>query len=177
MSHNRSRKGGFIVAQRISKGSLKEQARKKAHDYELQFHGCSQSVLLTFQELLGLEDEMTFKAAGPLCAGLGMGKTCGALTGGMMVLGMKYGRSRIDEGIDGLFSGLLIAQSLVRKFEQEYGTTACSEISKLDWTDLDAVIQAVNNPEFIAICAKVVGRTAEMVAEIIAEVDSQHPHL
>jgi len=176
MSHRCPGKGGFIVTQEISKGSLKEQARKNAHDYELQFHGCSQSVLLTFQELLGLEDELTFKAAGPLCAGLGMGKTCGALAGGMMVLGMKYGRSRIDEGIGGLFSGLLIAQSLVQKFEQEYGTTACSEIAKLDWTDSDAVIQAVNNPEFIAMCAQVVGRTAEMVAEIIAEVDLHHPH-
>ena len=156
------------MAQRISKESLMEQARKKAHDYELQFHGCSQSILLTFQELLGLEDELTFRASGPLSAGLGMGKTCGALTGGIMVLGMKYGRSRIDEGVGGLFSGLLMAQSLVRKFEQEYGTTSCIEISKLDWTDTDAVIQAINNPEFISVCANVVGRTAEMVAELIS---------
>jgi C_GCAxxG_C_C family probable redox protein len=169
-------KGGFIVAQEISKESLIEQVRKKAHDYELQFHGCSQSILLAFQELLGMDDELTFKAAGPLCAGLGMGKTCGALTGGMMVLGMKYGRTRIDEGLGGLFSGILIAQSLVQRFEQEYGTTACSEISRLDWTDSDAVIQAVTNPEFLAMCANVVGTTAEMVAEIIAEVDSHPTH-
>lgn len=156
------------MTQRFSKESLMEQARKKAHDYELQFHGCSQTLLLTFQELLGLEDELTFRAAGPLCAGLGMGKTCGALTGGIMVLGLKYGRSRIDEGAGGLFSGLLMAQSLVRKFEQEYGTTSCIEISKLDWTDTDAVIQAINNPEFIARCAQVVGKTAEMVAALIS---------
>ena len=163
------------MSQNISKESLKMQARKKAHDYELQFHGCSQSVLLTFQELLGLEDELTFKAAGPLCAGLGMSRTCGALIAGMMALGMKYGRPRIEDGIEGLFSGLLIAQSLVRKFEQEYGTTSCLEISRLDWTDLDAVIQALNSPDFLARCARVVGKTAEMVAEIIAEVDSRPP--
>ena len=164
------------MAQEISKESLIEQVKKKAHDYELQFHVCSQSILLAFQELLGMEDELTFKAAGPLCVGLGMGKTCGALTGGMMVLGMKYGRTRIDEGLGGLFSGILIAQSLVQRFEQEYGTTACREISKLDWTDSDAVIQAVNNPEFMAMCANVVGATAEMVAKIIAEVDSHPTH-
>jgi C_GCAxxG_C_C family probable redox protein len=164
-------KGGLILAKEISKEALKEQVKKKAYDYELQFHGCSQSILLAFQELLGMSDELTFKAAGPLCAGLGMGKTCGALTGGMMVLGMKCGRARIDEGLGGLFSGILIAQRLVREFEQEYGTTACSEISRLDWTDSDEVIQAVNNPEFMAMCANVVSRTAEMVAEIIAEME------
>ena len=62
------------MGQKLSKQALKKQARKKAYDYELECHGCSQAVLLTFQELSGLEDELTFKAAGPLCAGLGMGR-------------------------------------------------------------------------------------------------------
>lgn len=157
------------MAEKISKEALKEQARKKAYDYELQFHGCSQSVLLAFQELLGLEDELTFKAAGPLCAGLGMGKTCGALAGGVMVLGMKYGRARIEEGLEGLFPGLGPAQSLVQRFEQEFGTTACSEIAKVDWTDFEGAMQSITNPEFIERCAQLVGRTAEMVAELIGE--------
>ena len=104
------------MGQKISKQALKEQARKKAYDYELECHGCSQAVLLTFQELLGLQDELTFKAAGPLCAGLGMGKTCGALTGGVMVLGMKYGRPRIQDGLSGLFPGMGVAQRLVQRF-------------------------------------------------------------
>jgi len=160
------------MGQKISKQALKKQARKKAYDYELECHGCSQAVPLTFQELLGLEDELTFKAAGPLCAGLGMGKTCGALTGGIMVLGMKYGRPRIQDGLDGLLPGMGVAQRLVQRFEQEFGTTVCSEISKIDdWTDLEAVMQAVNNPEFIEREAEVVGKTAEMVAELIGEED------
>jgi len=158
------------MGQKISKQALKKQARRKAYHYELECHGCSQAVLLTFQELLGLEDELTFKAAGPLCAGLGMGKTCGALTGGIMVLGMKYGRPRIQDGLEGLMPGMGVAQRLVQRFEQEFGTTVCSEISKIaDWTDLEAVMQAVNNPEFVEREAQVVGKTAEMVAELIGE--------
>jgi C_GCAxxG_C_C family probable redox protein len=158
------------MGQKISKQALKKQARKKAYDYELKCHGCSQAVLLTFQELLGLEDELTFKAAGPLCAGLGMGRACGALTGGVMVLGMMYGRSRIQDGLNGLLPGMGIAQRLVQRFEKEFGTTACSEISKIkDWTDFKAVMQAVNDPEFIKREAEVVGKTAEMVAELIGE--------
>jgi C_GCAxxG_C_C family probable redox protein len=158
------------MGQKLSKEALKKQAMEKAYNYELKCHGCSQAVLLTFQELLGLEDELTFKAAGPLCAGLGMGKTCGALTGGIMVLGIKYGRPHIQDGLNGLFPGMGVAQMLVQRFEQEFGTTVCSEISKInDWTDFDAVLQAINNPEFIKREAEVVGKTAEMVAEIIAE--------
>lgn len=158
------------MGQKLSKEALKKQARRKAYNYELKCHGCSQAVLLTFQELLGLGDELTFKAAGPLCAGLGMGKTCGALTGGVLVLGMKYGRPHIQDGLNGLFPGMGVAQKLVQRFEQEFGTTACTEISKInDWTDFEAVMQAVNDPEFIKREAEVVGKTAEMVAEIIGE--------
>ncbi len=158
------------MGQTISKEALKKLARRKAYNYELECHGCSQAMLLTFQELLGLEDELTFKAAGPLCAGLGMGKTCGALTGGVLVLGMKYGRAHIEDGLNGLFPGMGIAQRLVKMFEEEFGTTVCSEISKIhDWTDSKAVMEAVNNPEFIKREAEVVGKTAEMVAELMAE--------
>jgi len=158
------------MGQKLSKDALKKQARKKAYNYELKCHGCSQAVLLTFQELLGLEDELTFKAAGPLCAGLGMGKTCGALTGGVLVLGIKYGRPRIQDGLNGLFPGMGVAQKLVQMFEQEFGTTVCSDISKInDWTDTGAVMKAVNDPEFIKREAEVVGKTAEMVAEFMGE--------
>jgi len=157
------------MAKKISKDDLKKKAREKAHDYELQFHGCTQCILLAFQELLGLEDELTFKAASALCAGLGMGKTCGALSGGVMVLGLKHGREHIEEGLEGLIPGLGPAQSLVQRFEQEFGTTSCYEITKLDWTDFEAVMRALTNPEFIERCAQIVGRTAEMVAELIGE--------
>lgn len=157
------------MARKISKDELKKKAREKAHDYELQYHGCSQSVLLALQELLGLEDELTFKAASALCAGQGMGKTCGALSGGVMVLGLMRGRAHIEEGLEGLIPGLGLAQSLVQRFEQEFGATSCREITKLDWTNFEDVMQAITNPEFIERCAQLAGRTAEMVAELIGE--------
>ena len=157
------------MARKISKDELREKAREKAYDYELQYHGCTQSILLAFQELLGLEDDLAFKAASALCAGLGMGKTCGALAGGVMVLGLKRGRENIEEGLDGLLPALGLAQSLVQRFEQEFGTTSCYEIAKVDWTDFEGAMQAATNPEFIERCAQIVGRTAEMVAELIGE--------
>jgi C_GCAxxG_C_C family probable redox protein len=157
------------VAKKMSKEELKKEASKKAHDYELQYHGCSQSVLLAFQELLGLDDELTFKAASALCAGLGMGKTCGALAGGVMVLGLVNGRQRIEQGLEGLIPGLMLAQSLVQRFEQEFGTTVCYDIAGVDWTDFEAAMKLVNDPEATEKCAQLAGRTAEMVAELIGE--------
>ena len=85
------------------------------------------------------------------------------------MLGLKRGRERIDEGLEGLIPGLGLAQSLVQRFEQEFGATSCREIAKVDWTDFEAAMQAIANPEFVERCAQIVGRTAEMVAELIGE--------
>jgi C_GCAxxG_C_C family probable redox protein len=147
---------------------FKKKARERAYNYECEFHGCSQAVLRTFQELLGLEDELLFKAAGPLCAGLGSGKSCGALAAGVMVLGMVHGRSRLEEGIGGLLKGFELAQALVRRFEQEFGTSVCYEISGVDWTDMQAVTQFLATPGDEKAC-EVAGKTAEIVADLLVE--------
>ena len=85
-----------------------------------------------------------------------------------MVLGMKFGRPRMEEGVAGLIAGFAPAQRLVSEFEREFGTTVCAEISEVDWLDFDAVMRALADDDFVRKCADVVGRTAEMVAEIVA---------
>ena len=156
------------MAEKNSKGTLKEQVRTKAYDYAVEYHGCSQAILAAFQEPLGLE-AATVRAASTMVGGLGMGKTCGALAGGAMVLGIKYGRTNMEEGIQGLVPGFLATQTLVKRFEQEFGTTDCFEIAGVDWTDTNAAMQALMAPEFLKKCAEITASTAEMVAEIIME--------
>ena len=146
--------------------AFRKEARERAYRYECEFHGCSQAVLRTFQELLGIEDDLLFKASGPLCAGFGLGKSCGALAAGVLVIGMVHGRDRMDEGVGGLMPGFMFAQALVRKFEQEFGTTTCLEICKVDWTDMQAVSEFFSTAASEQAC-RVAGKTAEMVAEVL----------
>ena len=149
---------------------FKREARERAYKYECEFHGCSQTVVRTFQELLDMEDDLLLKAAAPLCAGLGLGKSCGALAAGVMVLGMVHGRSSMEEGLGGLMKGFTLAQALVRRFEEEYGTTVCYEISNVDWADMQQVVQFFTTPAGEKAC-EVSAKTAEMVADILIEAD------
>jgi C_GCAxxG_C_C family probable redox protein len=155
-----------------------ESVKERAYNYERRYHGCSQCPLLALQEFLGLEDELTFKAASSLCGGLAFsGNTCGALSAGVMVLGMKYGRANIEEGLAGLVKGMLPAYRLVKWFEGEFGTTLCREISGLQMDEeiLKAMaaapeaMEAALPTELIEKCSQIVGKTAEKVAEIISE--------
>jgi len=54
-------------------------------------------------------------------------------------------------------------------FEVKWTRNSGNEIAKVDWMDFEAAMQAIANPEFVERCAQIVGRTAEMVAELIGE--------
>jgi C_GCAxxG_C_C family probable redox protein len=63
---------------------------------------CSESVLLAISELLGVESELIPRIATGFGAGIGRrGEVCGALAGGVMGLGLVYGRSAPGAGEDG----------------------------------------------------------------------------
>ena len=58
------------------------------------FH-CSQAVLAVFAEENGLQTDAALKIACPFGGGMGgFGRTCGALTAAMVVVGLKYGNAK-----------------------------------------------------------------------------------
>jgi C_GCAxxG_C_C family probable redox protein len=59
---------------------------------------CSQAVFAAFSEALGLEPMNALKIAQPFGGGIaGTGSTCGAVTGALLVIGLKHGRVRPED--------------------------------------------------------------------------------
>ncbi len=110
----------------------------KAIEYFRSKFNCSQSVFTVFGTEYGLPENDSLKVA---CAfGGGMGRqqhTCGAVTGAMMALGLKYGKALHDteEKKQLTYSK---TRELFAEFIKLHGTTNCREL--LDGLDL-------NNPE------------------------------
>jgi len=67
-----------------------------ARDYERRCTGCAQSTVAAVLDTLGLHADDVFRAASGLADGIGLtgDGSCGALTGGDMVLGLVRGRKR-----------------------------------------------------------------------------------
>jgi len=124
---------------------------------------CSQAIVAVFSEEHGFPAETAIRMAYPFGRGMGgCGCTCGALTGAMMVIGMKYGTA----GQIGMKSGAAgqpemksgaagqdetdnkkLAREKTRRliefFENEHGTTLCNDLTGLDQRKL-------NGPELMA---------------------------
>jgi C_GCAxxG_C_C family probable redox protein len=118
------------------------------------------------QEYLGYEDELTFKAATGFGGGVGrMGDICGALTGGVMAIGLKYGRTLQEDEKSGPETYAL-TEKLYGLFEQEMGSPTCYEIIKTDLRDPEARRRWVDQggPQR---CRELIKETCRMVKQLL----------
>lgn len=159
--------------------SLIEKVGRLAAEYEMKYHGCSQCVVAAIQEGLGLSDKSAFKAATGLAGGIArMGETCGALLGGIMAIGMVFGRDILEDSATSTKyqKTMQLSSQLCNKFMEEFGTTKCREIQvKLFGRSFN-----LNDPkereEFVRAgafsingCPSVVRRATRLAMKIIVE--------
>lgn len=120
---------------------------------------CSEAVFTVVNDYLKnpLPKEAVCLASG-FPVGIGMaGCTCGALTGGVMALGLKYGRTVPNVETPGMFEA---AKMLHDGFKKQFGSTCCRVLIK----DFE-----FGSPEHIEHCVKLTGAVAEMVMRQIIQ--------
>jgi len=133
---------------------------------------CSQAVVTAGLEFIGeTEPKAAIRAAGGYAAGLGFcGDTCSCLIGALAVIGDLFGRSDPEEIEDARIGPT--ARTMYRRFremiEEVRGTMICSGASRTNWLDPKDV-QAFKVDGRREHCGEIVGRTAELLGQVIIE--------
>jgi C_GCAxxG_C_C family probable redox protein len=94
----------------------------------LEGYNCAQSVLYSFCEVLQFDRNTALKIACGFGAGMGRKEeVCGAVTGGIIVIGAKYGRGERD---DRTATELTYKKTreLMDRFEKKHGTFICRKL-------------------------------------------------
>jgi len=141
------------------------------NNYKKSF-GCSQSMLHAFQEVLGFRDDFWFKALGALQGGGSSGLTCGALVTGFILIGARVGRNNIEEGLEAILPAFEPSHRLTNWFKPMYKSTVCSEITGVNWFDMNEVVAHYLGPrgmETVEKCARLTEGTAYKVAEMLSQ--------
>jgi len=117
----------------LSEARLDEISERAAKYFEAGFN-CAESVLMSFAESIGVRTDLIPKIATPLGGGIGRrGSVCGALTGGVMAIGLKVGRSELKD-TKSREESYEKALELFKRFEKEFGSALCYDLIKLDLT-------------------------------------------
>lgn len=98
-------------------------------------YNCAQSVLWTFAQRFNLDADTALKIACGFGAGIGRRQeVCGAVTGGIMALGLKYGRGEAQDPT-ATEQSYAKTQELMHRFEAVHGTCNC--LNLLNGCDLN----------------------------------------
>ena len=117
----------------MSEAKLKAISERAAKHFEAEFN-CAESVLMSLAESIGIRSELIPKIATPFGGGIGRrGSVCGALTGAVIAIGLKLGRSEAEDtrSRDESYEKAL---ELLEGFEKEFGSILCYDLIKLDLT-------------------------------------------
>ncbi len=154
-----------------------------ARDYERSCTGCAQSTVAAALETLGIQADDVFRAASGLADGIGLtgDGSCGALTGGAMVLGLARGRKRADFADPfAAMRSYQLTRELHADFIARYGSCRCHDIQErlmgrsFDLLDQRQLAEAVKHG-MSEHCSKVVGRGARKTVELILAEDGSAP--
>jgi len=99
-----------------------------AIDKFLSGYNCAQSVLYSYCDDLQFDKNTALKLACGFGAGMGRKEeVCGAVTGGIIVIGLKYGRGIADDRIS-TEQSYKLTRELMNRFEQKHGSYLCLKL-------------------------------------------------
>lgn len=125
---------------------------------------CSQAVFAGFAGELGLDPLSALKIADAFGAGMGgRAETCGVVTGAMMVIGLKYGRTN-PEDVKARAKTRRLVRDFVKEFSAQHGCLTCKELLQYNISTEEGMEQATRAGVFDTICP-------ELIREAVASLE------
>jgi C_GCAxxG_C_C family probable redox protein len=127
---------------------------------------CSQSVLAAYGPDFRLDRETALRVAGAFGGGMaGLGETCGAVTGALMVIGLRNGMVDAQDQPAKMKTREL-AKDFIRKFEFRHGSVKCRELLGCDIGTSEGMERARNGLLFETLCPEFVRYAVEILEGI-----------
>jgi len=133
-------------------------------------YACSQAILGTYGPQFGMNETSGLRISSGFAAGMRQGKTCGAVTGAFMVLGLAFadkdcsnaqGRADVYDKIS----------EFSKRFKEKHGDIDCRELLKCDISTSEGLQSAKDKGLFQTNCVDYIKSAASILEGIITEID------
>lgn len=139
---------------------------EKANKYFCEKFHCSQAVLAAFAEELKITEEQALKLGACFGSGMRKGEVCGACTGALMVLGLKYGQCKKDD-LESREKTNSVTDRFLDEFKKANGSYICNELLNCDISTPKGIEFALNNKLFTEFCPKMVDSAVKLTECIL----------
>jgi C_GCAxxG_C_C family probable redox protein len=128
---------------------------------------CSEAMVMAFAREFGLEPEIALKISSGFAGGMAQGKTCGAVTGAIMLIGLKYGAGlqRDQYSKERCFQ---VTQEFSHRFVARRKSLECSDILVMNHINPKDP-EEMNLLREKHLCEKIVKDSAEILEALFQE--------
>jgi C_GCAxxG_C_C family probable redox protein len=163
---------GEIIA---NKQQILERVQRRGEEYNFFAGNCARGSALAVMEEFGLGSMEIVKALSPFPGFGGTGWMCGAVTGGLIPLGLYFG-SEDMQNLDAMRAAMAAAKQFMARFEEEVGGVTCRKIQEevvfgryMDPGASPENMKAFEQAKGFEKCSLLPGIGARIAAEIIIE--------
>lgn len=133
---------------------------------------CSQAVFTPFAEAMGLDRDAALRLSQPFGGGIARrGSLCGALTGGLLAIGLKHGRTRPDDDA-ARDTTYRLSREFMDRFARSFGAADCRDLLGCDIGTPAGAADAEARGLHAKVCEKVVAGAVRMIEEVLAEAEN-----
>jgi C_GCAxxG_C_C family probable redox protein len=126
---------------------------------------CAESVLLAVAEHLDIHSDLIPRIATGFCSGIARtGGMCGAVSGGIMAIGLSLGRNEPSDDLDPCYQAV---QAFLERFSTHYKALSCLDLTCVDLSTPDGQATFRIKGQ-IHLCTEYVENAARYVVEIIS---------
>ena len=127
---------------------------------------CAQAVFGALAEDVGIDKDTALKAAACFGGGMRCGEVCGAVTGALMALGIRFGSCTPNDS-EGKQRGNSKAIGFIKAFKEQHGTLLCRELLGYN-PGIPEDMQKINELGLHdTVCPKAIADAVEIAGEII----------
>lgn len=129
---------------------------------------CSQAVLTAFASDFGLDEKLALMLGTEFGGGARNGEMCGAVSGALMVLGLKYGHFDAADN-EQKSRAYAIAVEYTRRYKEANGSIVCRDLLGYDLTKPEEMDCIKTQGLFGSVCPAAIKSAVELLEEIFAE--------
>ena len=135
---------------------------------------CAQSSFYPFAKNMGISKKHALNITTAFGAGIiYRGEMCGAITGAMLAIGLKFGRSEAEDA-DAKELTYFLVKELHTKFEKEFGSLHCKHLLGLNDVSAESWAKVNEDKKFKSNCPLYVAKAVEIANELFKKLENEN---